>query len=160
MEEPKRLTARVLSVSFEVRQLETVDGRRQMDSQGNYLRGILASYEGAMGDDYAQRLITGRQTVPKALAVHYSDDIHTCPQGLYEDIASYYQSDSISYDQHITLRANLLRILQTLPVVDQEEIYREVRTCRSAVYETYMLLAGLLYYAWRADLAGYTYVAA
>ena len=113
-----------------------------------------------MGDDYAQRIIAGKQVVPKALAAHYSDDIHTCPQSLYEDIASYYQSDAITYDQHITLQADLLLILQTLPAVDQEGIVREVMTCRSVVYETYMLLAGLLYYAWRADLAGYTYVAA
>lgn len=159
MKYPKTLTAKVLSESFMVRRKEEIDNVKRMASQGNYLRGMLASYEGAMGDDYAQLIISGKQVVPKALAVHYDDDVHTCPQGLYADIASYYESASITYRQKMTLRDNLMRILQTIPVIDREEIMADVQSCRTEVYGVYMLLAGLLYYAWRSDLAGYTYMA-
>lgn len=159
MKRAKTLTGIILSESFKARQL-CGNGCKKMVSQGEYLRGLLASYEGALGDDYAQRIITGKQTIPVALAMHYSDDAQICPQDLYTDIVSYYESDSITYQQKMTLQDNLLRILQTIPVIDQTEIMAEVKNCSTEVYETYMLLAGLLYYAWRTDLAGYTYVAA
>lgn len=159
MKQSKTLTGIILSESFKARQL-CGNGCKKMVSQGEYLRGLLASYEGALGDDYAQRIIKGKQIVPKSMALHYNDDTHTCPQGLYADIASYYQSASITYQQKMTLRDNLLRILQNIPAIDQTEIMAEVKNCSTEVYETYMLLAGLLYYAWRTDLAGYTYVAA
>lgn len=173
MKQPKTLTGLVLTASLTARATyaKPEGARKTKATQGEHLCGILGSYVDEMGDiddNYAHQIYTGRRMIPARVVRHYAhnctrasnESASACPINLYDDIRCYYQTDSVSYSAKKVLGERLEEILQTIPRIDQDEIMTKVNACNIAEDRVYMLFASLLYYAWRIDLAGYTYVAA
>lgn len=175
MQQPKSLTGLVLAASLTARATyaKPENTRKTKATRGEHLSGLLGSYVDEMGDiddNYANQIYTGRRMMPARVVRHYAHNgMHASNESvpaclinlyLYNDIKNYYQTDSVSNAEKKALGERLGEILQTIPQIDQDEIMAKVNVCNTAGDRVYMLFASLLYYAWRIDLAGYTYVAA
>lgn len=159
----KTLTATVLSASLVARpSYEGFEGTRwKKGSQPEHLNGLLGSYAGAKGDiddDFAYLIIAGKNVIPVSVVEHYREGTSLCPIRLYDDIKSYLELPSISHSDRCQLLANLYAIIDDIPVRDRHKMINAVEACRYD--KDCMLLTCLLYYAWRTDLAQYTYAAA
>lgn len=159
----KTLTEQILTATLGTRPIYGgSDGtRKTIASRGQHLSGMFASYVEASNDFsevYAHYLITGERTVPVSLVRHYADGTSCCPKQLYIDIKTYLDSASIPHSARQQLWDDLHRILDEVPTVDSEAMLHAANVCREN--GIYALLTAMLYYAWRIDLAGYTYLVA
>lgn len=159
----KTLTATVLSASFVAHPIYggAEDTRDKKESQAEHLNGLLGSYievKREFSCGYAHLLITGKNVIPVSVVEHYREGTSLCPIRLYDDIKSYLELPGISYSDRRQLQAHLYTILDDIPVRDRRKMINAVDACRYD--KDCMLLTYLLYYAWRTDLAQYTYTVA
>lgn len=138
------------------------EGTRQtLASRGQHTSAMLASYAEVTGDFSevcVHYLITGKRTVPVSLVKHYADGTACSPNQLYNDLKSYIGSPAIPANLRKQLLDNLYEVLECIPAIDKNVILEKVNACDIAEDRIYRLFSSLLYYAWRTDLAGYTYV--
>ena len=159
----KTLTATVLSASLVAR--PTYKGsegtRRTKGSRADYINSLLGSYadeRGEIGDDYAYSIITGRDVIPLSVVDYYRQGTSLCPGRLYDDIKYYLDFPEISHADRRKMLENLYTVLNDIPARDRRKMKNAIATCYSD--KDCMLLTCLLYYAWRTDLAQYTYTVA
>ena len=159
----KTLTATVLSASLVARPTyKGAEGtRRNCGSQAVHLNWLLKSYVEAKKefyDDYAYSIIAGKDLIPLSVVDYYREGTSLCPGRLYDDIKYYLDFPEISHADRRKMLDKLYTVLNDIPTRDRRKIKDTVATCYFD--KDCMLLTCLLYYAWRTDLAQYTYTVA
>ena len=146
----EKMTPAILNLAY--------SARRNGDSKELFLNSLLQTYVYKNKDikkDQASLVFLGKRTMPKAIVCFYAAGASHCPPKLYDDFAEYFNNTKT--ESMKTLRVGLYEILKTIPEEDEEDILRiaNARTCEKE--KTYTLLTCMIYYAWRCDLAQYTY---
>ena len=144
------MTPKILKVAY--------TARENGDSKELFLNSVLMSYVDAKKDlkkDQVSLIFLGKRTIPKPIVRFYASGASLCPPKLYKDIEEYFRN--AKKETVKALREGAHEILKELPEEDKEDIMRTANECQGKKDTILTLWTCLIFYAWRRDLASYTY---